>query len=1455
MPPLRGLPDLSREDHAVLARDGHVAVAHGRRVTIYRPEDDGYHDMGRVDFDEPVTALAEWEQGLVIAAGPVIYHLDTLELRKVASVDGFVRSLATAGPWVFAAVGRGGRLDGTLLQADLHQSMIVSERSLDTAAVTLSTDPGGSFLGIADGTSFRTVRIADRRPCSGHPQANPPRPQPEPTPPACPCHCSEPEGQHETPPHDAHPGGQPGTQQPAEPCHPGSAGVPTPGGGGVVGGGDGVTHQPPDGVTWDTCRTQVFFDVSDLQVAAGHIIATDRASHNVAVLASSDLQILHRAQYRHGARVLAHHAQGRALVYQYGSSTWEYIDFGGTAGDANYIKPIDFALLDESITFTGSPLPVLRGDRAPAIGTKRVLVIPTIDPGQTFDDTGLARFAAYCQRAGFAKVRDYYRENSFGLLNNIEFAVFGVDVGSGGPVQLPKPVADYYFPAYVGAHVDLVKSGLSFPTHLVFDGRETMTLNLQPQTNGRPATKLHVRLTALLASAPHPTFPAEIRFLGTETATITVTRPGGAVTALTLHFTPKVVQLNSVADLAPKLADLENYLEAVLLAAETSAGVSPRLFAKPRIRRIDQGPGGPGLIVTTLTHTKVTGSKLEVRAVSYTGAKDPLGFVGAYTGRMPVGAGDNPVLRTYLDYVTVLAQEDAGVNYNQRRLAKDPVVDGDPATGKLTSTLYISEEDGGPGASLSVTDLVETGALFDTVNAVVNTAVTAGRSSVPKDGDEGFDGLLDDVFTGIVDRLVSPLTLPFLRNVVIHQFVATFDMVIVGPVLPAETNAEDADFPRPDEMWNAGPTSWHGGLRPVEGPRTARYRPDKQLTFFSNWNLVPLRAKPEVAAICHEFGHAIGFDDLYPRQAGYRDDLIYMGPWAMMHDHRPEPHHCGYHKWQAGWIPDERVHTVHRPPEDQTASTEVLLVPVEHWHPGDTLVGAARAAFGTPHLPVVQLVELSLGGGADVFGLIEARQRTSAFSKGLPLNPAVLISQCIVWWDKTRYSFNGRYRAPVHLLHSYDRPNDEGKPYFATLQNAGDSFDLARGRVLPVKGIVVTIVKRQTVAGVEVFHLKIDRTHSKEFIDLCFTSSDPYYKNPDLWVDWAGDNGPGGKTSSRDEKDVRVFPLGQPDHQGEPIRVPPSGDELHWMVARLRNLGNVHAVAVKLNYSVCEPPGAGDHGNFKVVNTVIRDVVNPTGQDNPMIVPAAWNIPAGLKGHTCIMVEIADSRAPLNHTGAAMASADVREANGTAQKNVSKIGPVRSSPFAPVRFEFSVNNSAQWPEVAYLEPEGLPYGMRLTVTPRRRTIAAGETAIFRCKLELDDRAIDAGCRSDHDFRINAWRVDEDASILWGGVEYQVRPRKRTTTDISGTWYEDDVEITGQVEPDNVTGRVRIRLAYANHHARWVSVALKAGATFSYQEKCPPNTRLLQMMAMFEGNRYYAESRSPERKISPPKPLH
>jgi hypothetical protein len=362
------------------------------------------------------------------------------------------------------------------------------------------------------------------------------------------------------------------------------------------------------------------------------------------------------------------------------------------------------------------------------------------------------------------------------------------------------------------------------------------------------------------------------------------------------------------------------------------------------------------------------------------------------------------------------------------------------------------------------------------------------------------------------------------------------------------------------------------------------------------------------------------------------------------------------------------------------------------------------------------------------------------------------------------------------------------------LQNASNEFDLGWPDELAAKGIKVRILARKTVprpeGNVEVFHVRVTREQAPS-IDLGFTIANPYYKNPDLWLDHPD---PG-------QQSPTIWPEGEPLHQGDKIHVPPENrqqepkTEKHWVVARVHNYGPVDALKVRVDFAICRPPGAGDRGNFVRVDSKTIAKIS-AGEVVPVI--ATWEVDANEKGHTCLRATIVDSKPPEEEgTGIAVASDDVVASNSEAIKNLDEHIPLNASPYEPLDFEFSVNNEGHKPETAYVQPEGLSEGLQLTVSPPQQVVPPRSTVIFNCRLELDERVIQANCRSDSEFTILAWRMTAETSVRWGGVQYRVRPRRKTTTSVSRGWASQSVGVNGRVDPNPGGGEVRLRIDFDN----------------------------------------------------------
>ncbi len=1453
-----------------------IALASGATLTVFEivrgPASAAAREIARHSLPGSARALADSALGIAVAVDECERHVLCLargqQVTTICELPGAASAIVAGGAQAYALVKRGDTRQGQLVGIDLRRREVVSERTLSHTDMTLSLDQAGQRILIADplakkvsslglGLEVRTTsagplafnsrRGAERMEVTGEAARPPPHSRS-----CCCCVCMSPtadEPRAETPLGLETPSGQQGPQHPGagqpggnDSGYDGQTGAPGPGGGTVVGNGSEVTNHPPGGGRVP-CGRNLFWKVDSLQQAGGYFLAADRSAQNVALL-SADMNLVSEWRFeRGGALLLATEESSNIAMYVRGSKDWVLHDVHELV---TTMRPAlkDFTVEpEETKTFIGQRARSHGQSGAPT--SISAVLLPVIETGQVFSTPNLSGFGAFIRRTMEAEVRDYYHENSFGSLNDVTIKVFGVDVGpAGGPLQLPRKLADYFYPVYVPATLELAKNAVSATDEVIFDGREALTIQATPLSGGGSQGTLTFPFYALGLKVDLTFFPAQVKFLGTERLELQVTTPAGAPKTLKLTFPSKTFDIPDLASVNGKLAELATYLDDAMKAAEAAVGVAPRLFAVPKAVRIPQVERDFGRLLVTFGSASTSGNRLEVKSATGTApGGDPLGLTSAITGTIKYSAPGQ--LETYLINSALLAQEaNPGYDYTSRIL-NPPTCSYDVTSSRLTTRISIADRYGGPGAEVKMSASSGLEALFNSSASLSNSATTLNDATAVRD----LEDLLRDAYTAANDRLRQP-----------GQSLNALDIFGTVMIMPVEPPTPKFGV-QPAEMWSVMPLGRPFDFRGVEWPHTIIDRNTPNVQKNGTWALVFIKnAKGElnVSVVCHELGHAIGFGDLY-WQTGYRNELAYMGPWSMMDDDPALSHHCGYHKLQANWIPDGagtpedygRVFPIGLPRPARTITRELLLVPIEIWHNG--LETAARKVFGVPHsFPVAQLVWIDLGGDGAVFSLIEAREhaKNSAgylhFSAGLPGDGGILITQGITWRLDDRFAVNNFYRRSLHLLNPAN-----------ILRNPGDQFDLALAPELAVKGVKVEVIRREVVLGdTEVYHIKVTRDNA-EFVDLYFDVGDPYYKSPDLWVDWWGNNQPKPENYSPD------YPLGQPTDQGETIYVPNQGAEPHWLVARLRNRGQVEARDVKLNFFYLEPPGGGDGG--KPLNTKSRGGLRPIlppppvfsvpGGGIPQKAPVRWDVPAGFSGHTCILVEIEDYKIPRDAKGAALGSDDVWLANNHAQKNVDKYEALSASPFAPIEFDFSVYNGGLTPEVAFLEPEGLPYGMRLTVTRYLRKIRAGETAIFHCRLELDESVIRTGCENDQRFRIHAWRKDAESSARWGGVEYEIQPREKTVTTLSGAWYSSNqIDLGGKVVPSPGGGTIRIRLAFSNQQSRWVTVPLTSAGTFSWSDHAPAGSGELNAVARFEGNRKFGAAHSNPYDLRPPPPL-
>ena len=1212
---------------------------------------------------------------------------------------------------------------------------------------------------------------------------------------------------------------------------PGTSGAPISGGGTIIGGNGGVS-QVPSGGDWGPigCTVDLLWNPASLKTSRDILLAMDKQRRNVTLLQLQPFSILQEYQNRAGflsaidaevPKVLLFTIDARreeatksshAHIRKLQASNISLLHFAGLDPQDNlkHLQPIFPIPKPDVKVFIGQP-PTLHVESlmpgAAPLGPINVMIFPIIEPGQIFSSPDMTSWARWIQRILVEPVVQYYKENSFDQMGVISFYVYGRDMAVGGPLQVPKALSDYYFPDYSPAGLKLTK--IFAPSErMQFDGRDHLDLVAMPDNNIAPSTTLSLDFPAAIFERSEQFYPVQIKF--TTGDKLIMNFDDGTSFTATLISDENIV-LKQDATLDATKADLGIFLQNAL----NSAG-GPQ-FTNPVLRIVPDATNPFGTLIVTLDLADTAGARLGIVSIDYVPTSATVPFSKIIGGS--ISPGNTADLSDYLTDILKNANIDKGHD-TETSLTQTPidVPTFDPSTNTLTATLSVGPSIGGPSASLSVLGTETLDVLYQNVTPISNSDTNFNHRKSVRDA----GGLFTDILNLVEDRsFVNPF-----KEYNIHVMLA----IPLGPP-PIATNPVDTNPPLPNEAWAIN----RGINRPFDFRGFESFNTistsDGSIQFQKVWSLVFLNpdGTPDIPMTCHELGHGIGFRDLY-KQEGYRETLAYFEGWAMMSDHTFGSHHCGYHKWQAGWIPDERVLSIPMVGTGVTSTQEALLSTVDEWYDGLEAQAIAQFGLDSSVAPFTQLVKLDLGGDEVLFDLIEARQPGTVFSRHLPPpGKGILISNAYVPWDDTRYAddaFSEGYRREAQLLN----PNN-------VLTSKGDSFDFANAQGYPSPSIKLDVLDVQNVRGVDVYHIKVTRTESKP-VDLYFEQGNPKYRSPDIYIDWH-------PNIDANDNNFRQYPHGQPIDQGAALEIPKTKDqtEVNYVVARIHNRGPVSALAVKLDFSVCDPGGAGDGGTFQPIGSTVIDEVPPGNQDTYSAFH--WPVPGGAHSdHICVRVQIADYTIPSD-AGAASADAETNFADNWAQKNVTVFVPASASPYDPVEWDYSVNNAGPRPETAYLEPENLPYGMTLTVSPSRAVIPPRSTKIFKCSLQLDDTIIDTGCRSDRQFRLNAWRQDRESSSRWGGVQYKVLPRKKCTVTLSPTWYSSaSPVVTGTVVPNPGGGRARVWIEFdAGAAAFWTYETLDDFGGFVWKADPPDGARELQAYAVFEGNAVYESAAS------------
>lgn len=1422
---LKGVPHPETEHVRTLLYDGgrRLAVADGGRLAAYEltHADGGWRarPLWRAGCEGVIRHLAALEGGRLAVAVREGGH-DRLtvvhegRVAELARLPGRAESMIVAGRTVMVALAARPQAGAEILGYDWTSGHRVLSRPVQSGDLHFAVAPDASFVVATDRASGQVHGIPATRRCDGGvglpPDDDPPPARPGPRQPepgghngcGCGCRCGPrrpvPRDPGREPPDSSVPLPEPGRPDPRpprpRPCGPGSITLPEPCGRVVSVG--GRLHRIPCTPEEPECDTVVDFPVTALSRAGRFLLARGPADRRLAVLDASSFRLVTQRALPSEGTVLATAPDTELLVaFNRRSEAWEILDLGALPSTLAPLEMGGLVADVDEITFVGrSRLQIARSTQQ-AQGARRVLMVPILDNGQAWGDGNVDRIGLFAEQQMFEEFRAYYTEVSYRTLE-MTFDFFGyTGWAPAQPVRLPRPMRSYFHPPFEPGGLRATEDLGPGSHDLFLDGSESLDLVIDPIEGAE--TDLSVPTFALAATEDYDAFPT-LAFTGAESASLAETLGDGSTFNLSVSFPARSFALTE-GNHAARLTELADYLLEALRTAEDAAGVpsgGQRIDAVEcrRVRRKDLDFGS---LHVNVRFSGSASGKGRLRPTGQSGL-EMIGFDDVLPGAFTI-PGDEADMAAYWTRALEDAQTDAGLVLDTLQIGTVTV---DHTGTTLTTDFLLADEYGGQDAGIrrdgTPSGLSHLG--FDDAEPLEASDTNADDALALRDSQE----MLDDVMTQVLDGIGGPGAIADLE-----PYSSIFFAFILPP--PAGLSTPAWSTSAPDVA----------GLRMFARDMTARYKPDPDLQLESRFIGTLLGDVSKNGTAIHEIGHSLGYKDQYFQEV-FRDDLLYLEEWDIMDDSASKSHPGAYHKIAAGWIPESRVRTVPRPEPMGPVTREALLVPVEYWEGG--MESAVQAAFPAGAPGVYQAMRIDLGGDGVQFGLIEARQEGIRFSKSLPAQPALLVTNCLDPEDDTRFAQNNRFRRRVHRLNPH-----------TALTAVGDTFDLAAAPELPAKGVSVEILDEADVARpygtVHVFHVRA-RVEQADYIDLTFTENVPNWQSPDIWVDYRENN--------EDRALPRIYPEGEPLDQGEDVRL----GEDHFVVARVWNKGKggIPAENVRVRLEMKNPGGAGDQ-DFALHSTVILPSV-ADGDWEPAIF--SWTAPEDTS-HICLRAVIEDWEVPVNSSGEALASGDLWVSNNQAQQNVFNFVSASGSPFDPVVFEYSVSNTGPRPERALLEPEFLPPGVRLRVVPRTRVIQPGATALFRCTVTLDEETVRAGCRNDKTFMLYAYRETAHALVRWGGCKYVIKPRTRTATTLAGMWSHDLLRLHGTVTPAPGGGEVRLRLLFEGSPVpQWTRVPMEPGGTFQLDGEFdfPAGTEL-RARAVFDGDQELAPSRSGE----------
>lgn len=1446
--------ELTADLNILCSPDGRLIYrARGSYLHVLRVETTPYgpalRQQAEIEAQDRIQAIACGSDGRLYLAvedreGSLLQLLRGERLSDVAKLPCAPRHLSVVGQNLAAVLEDGPGVVARLIAIDRRSGRTIAEAPI-VGEVSRLRPAGNDHVVLADRASRMVSRVALSRTC---PPGSEDRPrQPDPHEPSTPDRrCDPPEHtsccggkvvrpENTVDPHDPE-SRRPPRRQPPEYCRPGDDGID-----------DGcwftvviadrlirINLCDPDA---ESCTRSIFSRIERLERVGRGLLALTEGGRALVEIDPVSLAAVDRIHLRDRVDfIMPAEAAGIAYAVTNDGSFLAQVEVPSAQAGASAQLTLTGGQSEKVVE--GSSLAIPEPGPVLAVGPMNLLIVPVQDPAQDYEEDDLVDFKSVMgdifvlgEDAPLRIIQRYYDEQSNGA-QQINFEIFGADTPAwheGEPLPLLNEVRSYYYPSFAPGGLRMTPSLGSLPAEYGFTGAERRTISVVSAVN-ITATELNATEFELVFPAYILTFELGSGLtvsIGTGAAGPQIDYRDRSGTPRSILLDPSVLGSNqaidfdaSMADLGPSLESLRDALQTILSSADTAGD-----FDAVEVRWVKTGSS---LGQINILFSFAPGSGTDVpRINSFGSALDALLGLPANSitrlqgfGLFPAPSGGidghSDEIAAYLKQVMLLAEAAASsTGYVPERMLGDAnvVAADDGGDLDLSVQLNISLLHGGGGVAHIVAGggsgddplgmaqgqpilgsdftydqrnlLIDKEAYFGEIYGAMIAAIDAHTGGSPEGGG----------WNGVVNHLGS------------------YDTIFVVPIAPPPPSSpglwtvqEAIETDGLRASVNSGMTiSDPNGIAPAVGARWG--------VQYQNFDS---RIGGNTRTFAHEIGHSLGLSDQYFSDK-FHPALKYLGGLDLMGSSAADwPHFCAYHKLALGWFDAADRIVIDQPAAAVTTSRRVILVPVEWW---DTALqsdfeDAFPAEPGSTEATGAVLCDL--GGDGGVLAVIEARSPGEEFSAEMarPGNAGrVTITNVLDYGTKGRYGqvlpdAEGVPDDVVKGLLRYRRRIHEVERH---LQVDPNPYDMANAPGFPVPGLTVEVVQEESVT--------VDGTAVPAYLceivwelgpnaDVGFSDNEKEWRSSDIGIDYVGTFGAQAGTTD--------WPVGQPSHVGDDVIIPGSGEEPHEVMVRVWNFGNTTAHNVEVELFLRDPGGGGDPDRHGLYDTHTIAEVPPEAESGPVEIRFGWNVPAGQEPHVCWRTQIA--RFELGEGAAAIpVSSDARISNNWAQQNIFETDVVYSSPPDPIETRFSVHNDGAFIERTYLEPRGMPRGVRMRIRPREMTVPPFSSRHFQIRLEFDEEIIDDPCRRDMDILVQCWRHEDHFEEPWGASLFKLKVRRKTETSVAGSWLGGlvgSLSLNGQVEPGDALGKVALHLDFQNGEpARWVETPLSIGGLF------------------------------------------